>query len=263
MKTKSLVWLAMLLFGMAVGAQTVVSPQYKLVERDIAVDGKISDWKGIIPNVVHGSNHLWTAQQGLEAEHWQGDQDLSYRWRGAWSQGKLYFLFEVTDDKVVEGGAPLSYKCDCIEIYLDMKRQGGARVKIMDGRVNWLEKYDPKEMMGHEIHFVPGNPVRINLNHAYLYGLDKPQTDEFKKEWAGEVAYRKTEHGYLMEIGLAVPGVKLESGKVIGVEMGVCDDDGNQRESIMMWTGTKLNFWETMNEYGAVTLEGSNKGDAK
>ena len=112
----------------------------------------------------------------------------------------------------------------------------------------------PRELMGYELHFLPTDPPRVYLDHADKYALGKPQTDRFQREWAGSAAFRRTARGYVMEVGFRVPGVPLHSGKTLGVEIGVCDDDGQGRESIMMWTGTKSDFWITMDDYGKATL---------
>jgi len=230
------------------------SPPYDLVRRPIVVDGNADDWKGVKENAVAGPDHLWFGQ-GMTREKWRDNDDLSYRWRGAWSGGKLYFLFEVNDDTVVEAGQEASYQCDCVEVYLDYDNRGGKRVKVMDGRDDWFAKCDRRELMGYELHFLPTSPPRVYLDHTHQYAIEKPQTDEFRKQWAGEVAVKETSTGYLIELGFSVPDVKLEPGKVLGVETGVCDDDGNGRKAIMMWTGTKGEFWVTMDQYGKVTLK--------
>jgi len=229
-------------------------PRYDLACRPIVVDGNADDWKGVKENVVTGPDRLWFGQ-GMTREKWRDNDDLSYRWRGAWSGGKLYFLFEVNDDTVVEAGEEASYLCDCVEVYLDYGNRGGKRVKVMDGRGDWFARCDQRELMGYELHFLPTNPPRVYLDHTHRYAIDKPQTDEFRRQWAGEAVVKKTSTGYLIELGFSVPGVKLEPGKVLGIETGVCDDDGGGRKAIMMWTGTKGEFWITMDQYGKVTLE--------
>ena len=70
----------------------------------------------------------------------------------------------------------------------------------------------------------------------------KPQTDRFQRDWAGTAGSRRTARGYVVEVGFRVPGVPLRAGKTMGVEIGVCDDDGKGRESIMMWTGDQERF---------------------
>jgi hypothetical protein len=229
------------------------APQCALAHRPIKVDGDLRDWNGVRANIVRGSDHLWFGQ-GMQPEQWSGDEDLSYQWRGAWSEGQLYFALEVTDDRRVEPTQVSSYLCDCVEIYLDPDNQGGRRVKVLDGRADWFDKCDPRELMGYELHFLPTDPPRVYLDHSDKYALDKPQTERFAREWAGRAAYRPTAQGYVIEMGFRLPHASLRPGMTLGLEVGVCDDDGAGRESIMMWTGTKRDFWLTMDDYGQVTL---------
>ncbi len=228
--------------------------QSQFPKRQIIVNGNTQDWKGIPAIAVHGENYLWFGQ-GMTREKWLGDDDLSYQWRGAWSGHHLYFLIEVTDDHVMDPIQQFSYLCDCVEIYLDYDNRKGRRVKILDERQDWFERYDPAEMMGYELHFLPADPPPTFLHHRDKYAVDKPQHVQFKEVWHGEAAFARTAEGYRIEVGLTVPGVDLCPGKVLGVEIGVCDDDGKSRESIMMWTGTKSDFWTNMGEYGEVTLQ--------
>jgi hypothetical protein len=126
--------------GKAGGSETDdVAPRYDVAQRQIIVDGKTDDWWGVWENVVAGEEHLWFGQ-GMTREKWRDNDDLSYRWRAAWSGGKLYFLFDVNDDEVVEARQDASYLCDCVEIYLDYGNRGGKRVKTMDGRDDWFAK---------------------------------------------------------------------------------------------------------------------------
>lgn len=230
------------------------SPHYQVVRHPIVVDGVTDDWTGVERNVVSGPDQLWFGQ-GMTREKWQDDSDLSYRWRAAWSEGRLFFLFEVDDEMVVEAGQEASYLSDCIEIYLDYGNRGGKRVMVMDGREDWFSSCDRRELMGYEMHFLPTNPPRVYLDHTHQYAIEKPQTAEFAADWNGEAVVKRTSKGYCMELGFRIPGVELESGKTLGIETGVCDDDGSGREAIMMWTGTKGEFWLTMDEYGKATLK--------
>ncbi len=241
------------------GAETAsaVNP-IAFVQRQIVVDGNVTDWDAIVPQVVRGADRLWFGQ-GMTRDKWDGDADLSYQWRGAWFDQRLFFLFEITDDRVIPAGQPSSYLCDAVEIYLDYDYRRGQRVKIMDGRADWFARCDPRELMGYELHFLPVEPTRVYLDHADKYALEKPQTARFKRDWAGTTAFRKTKTGYILEVGFRVPGVALRNGKRLGVEIGICDDDGPGRESIMMWTGTKADFWLTMDDYGTVVLAGADE----
>jgi len=234
-------------------------PRLELPERKIVVDADPADWKGVPATVVQGERHLWFGQ-GMTRENWKGNNDLSYSWRAAWHGNKLYFLFEVNDDKVLEPTQSSSFLNDSVEMFLDWGGGGGQRVKVMDGRPDWFSKCDPKEMMGHELHFLPTTPPRVYLDHREKYATDKPHSDEFAKQWAGETAVKKTATGYIMEIGFALPGVGFKPGKVMGLELGVNDDDGQGRKSIMIWPATKSDFWLIMDEYCKIVLT---QGDRK
>lgn len=236
-------------------ADGITAPRCDLPQRQITVDGNLEDWAGVAPIVVRGQEHLWFGQ-GMTPEKWTDDDDLSYQWRGAWFGTHLYFAIEVTDDRLIESSQAKSFQCDCVEIYLDYNHQRGRRVKVLDGRDDWFAKCDPRELMGYELHFLATDPPRVYLDHADKYAQDKPHTDRYRREWAGEATLRRTARGYLMEVGFRVPSVELRAGKTLGIEIGVCDDDGQGRESIMMWTGTKGDFWITMDEYGVATLCG-------
>lgn len=233
-------------------------PRLDLPERRITVDGNPDDWQGIAAQRVAGKQHLWFGQ-GMTPDQWSGDGDLSYQWRAAWSGNTLCFLVEVNDDRVLEPEQPSSYLCDCVEIYLDCAGRGGRRVEVLDGRKDWFDRCDPKELRGYELHFLPSDPPRAYLDHRDKYAVAKPHTHEFREKWNGQVALRRLPGGYLMEIAMTVPQLPvLRAGQTIGIEVGICDDDGRGRESIMMWTGTTSNFWLTMDDYGRATLVGQN-----
>jgi hypothetical protein len=239
-----------------VSSYGIAAAQCSLPQRPIAVDGNLDDWAGIEPIDVRGKEHLWFGQ-GMTPDKWSGNDDLSYQWRGAWFGERLSFAVEVTDDQVVEPSQAKSFLCDCVEIYLDPDHQGGKRVKVLDGREDWFAKCDPRELMGYELHFLPADPPRVYLDHTDKYELEKPHSDRYQREWTGNVAFRRTASGYVMEIGFRVPRVELRADKKLGIEIGVCDDDGQGRESIMMWPATKSDFWLSMDEYGTATLCGT------
>ena len=116
---------------------------YQVVRRKIAVDGDASDWKTIPPVIVRGEKHLWFGQ-GMTRSSGTAMTTSAISWRAAWWGDKLYFLVEVTDDKVVAAAQPKSYLCDGVEIYLDYGNRGGRRVKVLDGRADWFAKCDPR-----------------------------------------------------------------------------------------------------------------------
>lgn len=224
-----------------------VSPAYEIARRTITVDADISDWEGVAANRVEGREHLWYGQ-GMTPEKWNGNSDHSFQWRAAWAGNKLYFLFEVADDTVVDPAQqPNSFLNDCIEILLDPRNQGGPRFNETDGR---------KTLNGFELHFLPSEGQLAFVDDAVspMYPMTHPQNDLFRGRWAGETAVRKTTVGYIMEIAFAIPDVELKPGKVMGMEVGIGDDDGQGRKSLQIWTGRQVDFWLTMDHYAEVTL---------
>ncbi len=218
-------------------------PEYEIVNRTITVDAEISDWAGVAANRVAGREHLWYGQ-GMSPEQWKGDADHSYRWRAAWAGNTLFFLFEVTDDIVIDPAQqPNSYLNDCIEILLDPQNQEGPL--FVEG-ANGNKTYN-----GYEMHFLPseGQPVFIRD-----YSMENPQTEQFKREWDGRTAVQKTDTGYIMEIAFSIPGVELKSGLTMGMDTDTCDDDGEGRKSLQIWGSGQVEFWLTMDHYGKVTL---------
>ena len=222
-------------------------PSYDAVHRQIVVDGNADDWRDVKAAVVAGKDHLWFGQ-GMTPDKWHGNRDLSYKWRAVWFADKIYFLFEVTDDKFVDPPTqPNSFLNDCIEILLDHKNRGGKR---------YVEDGDQKTLRGFEMHFLPSSPPLVFVDDSLspMYPMKKPQNALFEKDWSGEVKVKKTPAGYLMEIGFSIPGVKLQKGTVMGLDTDVCDDDGNGRESLQIWTGKQVDFWITMDDYGKLRL---------
>ena len=70
----------------------------------------------------------------------------------------------------------------------------------LDGRSDWFTACHPDELRGYELHFLPTVPPRVYLDHRDKYALDRPQTDEFLRDWRGAVAGRRTETGYTLEL---------------------------------------------------------------
>ena len=218
-----------------------------ILRREILVDGDVSDWDGIVAHVVTGEKNLWIGQ-GMTRKKWQGDQDLSFRWRSAWNENRLYFLFEVTDDKHIDPPQqPNSFLNDCIEILLDHRNRDGLRV---------VEDNNIKTLRGYEMHFLPSSPPQVFLDDALspMYPMDKPQNELFENSWQGEVSVRKISGGYIMEIGFSIPGINLERDLELGMDVAVCDDDGNGRKALQIWTGKQVDFWITMDYYGSFKL---------
>jgi len=221
--------------GCATFEQAPVGPAYYgAVEKPHVTDGLDADWDNAQACLVNGRERLWLGD-ATRQDGWQGNDDLSYRWKASWQGDKLHFLFVVSDEHVMWiPMQPLAYLNDCILLYLD-----------------------PRDVRGpqrHELMLVPCNPPRVYLDARDGYDTDKPQNARFESEWAGKIDTRAYANGYVIEVEFAIPGVRPAAGSVMGVQTAVCDDDGVGRESVMIWPGTAGDFRASMDAYGVLGL---------
>jgi hypothetical protein len=220
----------------------------------IQIDGNTVDWASITPNTVRGKDHLWT-DESLPAESWNGNEDLSFAWRVAWEGQKIFFLFEVRDDVISDFSQEFTWMNDCIEIHMDPENREGGRIEGIDEN-SPLEGRLGRKSYGYEMHFMPDQPPRVYLDDTKtVFYTDSLQNEVFRDDWEGEAVTVYTDQGYLMEIGFRVPAVVLESGKILGMDFAVCDDDGNGRENLMVWSGYEGPFWITMDYFNKMVLE--------
>ena len=106
------------------------------------------------------------------------------------------------------------------------------------------------------MHFLPGDPPKVFFDDTEnIYFTDSAQTEAFKEQWSGEIAVQETENGYRIEVGFAIPNFYAQAGQKMGVEIAVCDDDGEGRKSLMTWSGYQGPFWITMDNFKHVVLE--------
>lgn len=234
---------------------SVTVPQYDVLQAEIKVDGIVSDWEGIKANVVRGSKYLWIGQ-GLTLDNWKGNDDLSFSWKAARKGNTLYFLIDVTDDKVVEPAQEFSWMNDCIEIYLNPGNLKGVRIANADVSTPIAERVG-KDIRGYETHFLPAAQPKVFLDDTVsTYETVNPQNKMFEDKWKGKVVKVKSDHGYIMEIEFTVPGSKIIEGGKMGIDVGVCDDDGDGRKSLMLWTADKGHFWIDMDNWGNLKFVG-------
>ena len=221
---------------------------YTIKKSEIFVDGDMSDWKNIEGFEVGDTSKLWIGQ-GMIKENWKGKTDLSFDWKAAYWANKIYFLFNVTDDNFVDPAKqPLSYLNDVIEIMIDPKNSKGDRFTVSD---------EGKKLYGYEMHFLPsqGNEVFIDDSLIPEYAMNLSQDSLFENAWNGEIETLKTEDGYILELGFEIPGFEIKPGAVIGLDVDVCDDDGDGRKSLLIWSGENNEFWLTMDKYPSVSFE--------
>lgn len=221
---------------------------------EITVDGETADWKDVPGTTVQTEDHLWCGE-GLPQGAWTGKDDLSYTWKTAWNDGKLFFLFEVIDDTLSNFDQEYAWLNDCIEIYVDPHKLGGERITGI-GSDNTLEDRVGREMRGYEMQFLPSDPPKVYVDDSKgIYFTDTDQNELYKEEWKGEVVAKKTSNGYLMEMAFTTPGARFDSGREIGVDVGICDDDGAGRKSLLLWSGYKGEFWLTMDNFKSMRLK--------
>ncbi len=231
-----------------------VTKDIEISRQQIKVDGKSSDWSLILSTQVENKEHLWIGE-GVPSGKWEGNEDLSYSWKTAWDKNKIYFLFEVKDDTLSNFDQTYAWMNDCIEIYIDPNRKGGDRITGIDSK-NSLEDRIGKTIRGYEMQFLPSHPPKVFLNDTKsVYFSNQDQNSVFKEVWQGEIAVNKTTDGYVMEIGFSLPGVSFNPGYKIGMDLAICDDDGDGRKSLMKWSDYKGEFWLTMDNFKSMALK--------
>ncbi len=221
---------------------------------DIRVDGKIDDWDAVKPHILDSKEDLWIGE-GLPEGKWEGKQDLSAAWRIAWNDQKLYFLFEVTDDTLSDFDKEYTWLNDCLEIHLDPENKEGERIPGIETE-DPVEARVGKKSFGYEMHFLPTQSPKVYLDDTRsVFYTDSTQNEYFEKSWKGKAVTKYTKDGYLMEMGFDIPGVELTSGKIIGLDIGLCDDDGQGRSVLMVWSRFKGSFWLTMDNFKKMQLQ--------
>ncbi len=226
-------------------SSTKTKNQLCVLHRNIVIDGDTSDWKGIHEETVNTSDHLWIGQ-GMEKKNWNGMKDLSFRWRVAYHENNLFFLFIVLDDTLCPFNRDHTWLNDCVELCIDPLNKGKNRFDIVDGQ---------KKLNGYEMHFLPSpTPHAFMHDDTSLYFTSIPQDNEFIKHWNGNMAVKHFNGQYVLEITFSIPGIILHKGTTIGFETAVCDDDGHSRKSLLTWTRIQTDYWVSMDQYGKLII---------
>jgi len=175
-------------------------------------------------------DHLWLGQAATPS-------DFSGRYKIVWTTEKLYFLVEITDEKLSDTHAdPLQdyYNDDCLEIFLDENHSGGNH--------------------------------QNNFNaFAYHIALDGRAVDMSAsgapREYTRHIQISRTSNGtvHTWEVAITVytdaysdasqsnPTAVLAAGKDLGFAIAYCDADNS---------GAREHF------YGSIDIPGSNKNVA-
>ena len=130
------------------------------------------------------------------------------------------------------------------------------------GRIEGIDEKDPvdarvgKTSYGYEMHFLPSQPPKVYLDDTRgVFYTDSTQNNYFNRKWDGEIVTKYTDNGYILELGFDLPGSELEAGKIIGLDIGLCDDDGQGRDVLMVWSKFEGSFWITMDNFNKMKLQ--------
>lgn len=210
---------------------------------------------GVVVDGIAG-DAVWAdaAWRALD-QRWLGPEytaeDFEGRFKIAWDERQIYLLVEVTDDILIDMHRnPLVqyWDDDCLEVFVDEDHSGGEH----------------------------------QFNHnafAYHFSLDNQAidigTDEQPRAYNDHVQSRWRQQGDTLVWEVAIrlfaddyvddrPGqqpVPLTAGKVIGLMVAYCDNDGSElRENFIgsetVPFGPKDRGWIDANLFGAVTLVG-------
>jgi len=227
---------------------------YAVKKQKITVDGNTGDWANIEAVKISDSNNLWIGD-GVPKGNWKGSQDLSFSWKIAHNDGKLFFLIEVKDDSLSGFNQEFAWLNDCVEIHLDHQHLKGNRIEGINSKSSLKDRFG-KRLYGHEMQFLPSIAPKVFFDDSkQIYYTNAPQTDAFEKDWHGEVVTKRVVGGYVMEIGFALPNFYAASSQKMGVEIAVCDDDGKGRKTLMTSSGFQGEFWLTMDNFIQLDLE--------
>jgi len=214
---------------------------YSAVHREITVDGQFDDWKGIPFVEMNTEKYLFVWDEGLAKDNWKGPEDFSVKWRAAWFEDKLYFQMQITDDILAEPAHAETWGCDSTELFFDPMNSNG---KKSDNHT------------GYEMHWAPWYPENVWID-AVGFDRGKPALQEFKNQFNGEFKLSRSDTGYVVEVGVALPQIELKPGTVIGMEFVSNDDDGSTRESQMTvnQNASLTPFWDDMSNFIDLYLE--------
>jgi hypothetical protein len=161
-----------------------------------------------------------------------------------WDENNLYILVEVTDDNLINDTSPDQWVTvasgsralpwwfdDCVEVYIDADNSKSEQYG--DGDAQYHFDWDKT------------NPTMDKYQHGRTENI--------------EYAILTTENGYRVEIKFpwATLGVKPASGKIIGLDVQVNDDDdGGERDSKIGWHSNQDTAWNNPQVFGNAELTG-------
>ncbi len=209
------------------------------------IDGDLSDWKR--------EEYLWVVTEKDNVVYgqgaWRGAGDLSFQTMLQWDEQNLYFAARITDDQHVQEkkGKDL-WEGDHVEFWLDMDLEG-----------DYLEAVNSDDDF--QFGFSPGNFKSLPPE---IYIWTPPLDPENLK--LAEVACRKTEEGYVVEVRLPVSFLFTTSkrnqterifklGDRYGVSIDMSDtDDARAPQKSLLSTSTNR-IWGDPTTFGILELK--------
>lgn len=197
-----------------------VQPQYRLrpepvrsmTRRDIQVDADLRDW----------STLRFSSEQGVvDSDPFSHDdaEDAAFRWDIAYDAAFIYLAADITDDELIltEGGYPWTQ--DALALLVDARPL--AQSAYNDGR-GYFRDYLPLMVMPG---VATGDPGRLHDRARLPAGV--------------EMACRRTENGYQLELALPIGYVTQMQGEDwqylrVNVIQQDFDDEGTH-ESRLLW----------------------------
>lgn len=186
-------------------------------------------WLAVAPALTAGPEAKWQALGAdsvvLGKHLWQGEADLSARFRARAFRDTLRFDVEVADDQVSVGDLFDPSRGDCVEVYLDLRPDGEQGRPIYSEDVLALQVIPPArpggQMQWRNMHPLPADLADLSVNAHLSVG------------------------GYRVTVELPLAAVEARRGADwggIGLDVGVNDADHGTRKVQMMWAGTAENY---------------------
>lgn len=183
----------------------------------------------VAPALSAGPRAAWHELGGrslvLGAHLWQGEDDLSGRFRTTVVDDVLRIEVQVVDDVLTVADLSDPSRGDSVEVYLDLRPRGEQGRPVYTEDVLALQVIPPSG---------EGAEARWRNMHAL-------PTDLVDLRVEAELG----EDGYRVEIDLPLSAIVARRGEDwggIGLDVGINDADHGSRKSQMMWTGTGENY---------------------
>jgi len=192
----------------------------------VQVDGDLAEWQGL---PAYEGRSIVAARS--EADAARNDQDLSYAFRTAWDDERIYFAVAVTDENVHnDQAAALVYNEDAVELWFSALNNKTTSLGFGDAQ--------------------------------YTFGVEGQEYDTVSRlanGSAAKTAVKKSPGGYVMEIAVPLSELMLshlEAGHTIGSEIGVDDSDTQAgRDCQMLHFATTADVFCNPSTWGNLRFE--------